>query len=121
MARERRQFTREVKSEAIRLVVEEKRPAAQVARELDIGRNLLRRWKDEIQAEGAEAFPGHGKPTSQDAEIRRLLRGIPWNRPLVVEAVLRWSTWRHRHQAQAKGSPYRHRRRLRRNGLQVQL
>ncbi|MDQ3555272.1 MAG: transposase [Gemmatimonadota bacterium] len=44
---ERRQFTREFKVEAVRLVVEEERPRAQVARELDIGRNLLQCGKRE--------------------------------------------------------------------------
>ena len=77
MAGTRRQFTKEFKLEAVRLVVEEKRPLAQVARDLDIGRNLLRRWKDELQGAGkAEAFPGNGQLTSPDEEIRRLRREL---------------------------------------------
>jgi transposase len=76
MAQERRQYTREFKIEAVRLVVEEERPLAQVARELDIGRNLLQRWKRELEAGTAEAFPGNGKLSSQDEEIRRLRREL---------------------------------------------
>ena len=77
MAHERRQYTREYKVEAVRLVVEEERPLAQVARELGIGRNLLQRWKREMEGAGdAEAFPGNGKLSSQDEEIRRLRREL---------------------------------------------
>ena len=77
MAQERRQYTREFKIEAVRLVIEEERPLAQVARELDIGRNLLQRWKREMEGAGtAEAFPGNGKLSRQDEEIRRLRREL---------------------------------------------
>jgi transposase len=76
MAQERRQYTREFKIEAVRLVVEEERPLAQVARELDIGRNLLQRWKRELEAGTAEAFPGNGRLSSQDEEVRRLRREL---------------------------------------------
>ncbi len=43
MARRRRQFTAEFKVEAVWLV-ESGRPVSAVARELQIGDNLLRRW-----------------------------------------------------------------------------
>ena len=77
MAEERRQYTREFKVEAVRLVVEEERPLAQVARELGIGRNLLQRWKRELDGAGvADVFPGNGRLTSQDEEIRRLKREL---------------------------------------------
>jgi transposase len=77
MAHERRQYTREYKIEAVRLVVEEERPLAQVARELGIGRNLLQRWKREWEGTGAAAaFPGNGKLIGRDEEIRRLRREL---------------------------------------------
>ena len=40
----RRRFTEAFKTEAVRLVRESARPAAQVARELGIADNLLHRW-----------------------------------------------------------------------------
>jgi transposase len=77
MAHVRRQYTREYKIEAVRLVVEEERPLAQVARELGIERNLLQRWKRELKGAGAAAaFPGNGKLIGQDEEIRRLRREL---------------------------------------------
>ena len=45
MGKKRRQYTKEFKIEAVRLIVEEGRPISEVARELGIGENLLHRWK----------------------------------------------------------------------------
>ncbi len=89
MARRRRQFTAEFKIEAVRLA-ESGRPLSAVARELQISDNLLRRWRREFAAaarSGArsaarsgttarDAFPGNGKLTSQDEEIRQLRRRV---------------------------------------------
>jgi transposase len=50
--RPRRSFSPEFKLEAVRLVVEGKRPLAQVARELDLRPEQLRSWKQQLQAGG---------------------------------------------------------------------
>ena len=73
---ERRRHAREFKVEAVRLVVEEKRVLAEVARELGIAENMLHRWKKQFQAEGVTAFPGNGKIPVRDEEIRRLKREL---------------------------------------------
>lgn len=76
--RTRRQFTQEFKLEAVRLAAVGDRPQTQVACELGIRADMLYQWKR--QAEGRagrgapEVFPGNGKLTSQDEEIRRLRR-----------------------------------------------
>jgi len=59
--KKRKQFTREFKLEAVRLLEEGKKPAAYLARELGIRRNLLYKWKDTIDQKGNDAFPGKGK------------------------------------------------------------
>lgn len=72
---ERRQhFTREFKLEAIRLLEEEKKPAADLARELGIKRNQLYKWKEQADKHGAAVFPGPGKVSKKGAaeEISRL-------------------------------------------------
>jgi transposase len=46
-AKQRRQYTEEFKTEAVRLVRESGKPMAQVARELGIAANLLYRWRGE--------------------------------------------------------------------------
>ena len=49
MGKKRRQYTKEFKIEAVRLIVEEGRPISEVARELGIGKNLLHRWKKNMR------------------------------------------------------------------------
>src|SRR5690625_7369806 len=53
MTTKRKQFTREFKLEAVRLVEEGGQQVAQVARDLGIHDSVLRRWRDRILAEGA--------------------------------------------------------------------
>ena len=70
----RRSFDRAFKVEAVRLVFEEGRQVAGVARELGIGVNLLHRWKRQIMDDGSGAFPGKGHQTSEQEELQRLRR-----------------------------------------------
>ncbi len=72
MARQRRTYTNEFKVEAVRLVTEQGRSVAEAARSLGISENLLRSWKAALQAQGDQAFPGHGKPSPFEDELRRL-------------------------------------------------
>jgi len=75
MAKVRRQFSAEYKQEAVRLV-DEGRSILDVARSLGIRTDMLRKWRQQFTtaAHPQDAFPGHGKLTSQDEEIRRLRR-----------------------------------------------
>lgn len=77
--KKRKQFTREFKLEAVRLLEEGKKPAADLARELGIRRNQLYKWKDIFDNKGHDAFPGQGNrsgTTSQASEIARLKREL---------------------------------------------
>lgn len=78
MGSSRRKHSREFKLEAVRQVVKQGRSVAEVADGLGINRNMLTRWKTELEAEGAVAFPGHGRraETEAEAEIRRLKREL---------------------------------------------
>jgi transposase len=76
MGMSRRKHTREFKVEAVRQVIEKGRSVAEVADGLGINRNMLTRWKGEIEADGAEAFRGHGKLTAADEELRDLRRKL---------------------------------------------
>ena len=58
MGRTRRAFTREFTQEAVRLVTEGGHPTAQVARDLGLTPNVLRRWKQEVAGDPVAAFPG---------------------------------------------------------------
>jgi transposase len=72
----RRKFTREFKLEAVKLVKERGVSAAQAARDLDVGENVLSRWVREFSADKAQAFPGRGQMKPDDAEVARLKREL---------------------------------------------
>ena len=78
MSRKRRQFTREFKTEALRLVEESGKPLTQVARELGIRPDLLYSWKRRLSqgANAEEVFTGNGVLTPEAEEIRRLRRRL---------------------------------------------
>ena len=76
MGKSRRKFSREFKLEAVKQIVEQGRSVTDVADGLDINRNLLTKWKSQLQAEGVLAFPGNGRQSEADAEITRLKREL---------------------------------------------
>ncbi len=53
----RRQFSREFKLEAVRLVKERGVSVVQASRDLDVDENMLRRWIKELTADPEQAFP----------------------------------------------------------------
>ena len=72
----RRRYDRQFKIETVRLVVEEGRKAAEVARDLGIHVNLIYLWKKQLAEDSEEAFPDHGNLKLSDAELRRLQREL---------------------------------------------
>ena len=74
MSKRRRQYDGAFKVEAVRLVTEEGRSVAAVARELGIGANLLHRWKQQFTADHKNSFVGTGNLSFEQAELRRLQR-----------------------------------------------
>jgi transposase len=72
----RRRFDRAFRVEAVRLVTEEKRKAAEVARNLGISATLLHRWKQQLAEDGVRAFPGKGHQSAEQEELRRLRRQL---------------------------------------------
>ncbi len=78
MGEKRRQYTREFKVEAVRLMDESGRSKAQIARELGIHESLLGRWRAQLgTGRPAEAaFPGNGRLSAAEAEVRRLRREL---------------------------------------------
>lgn len=72
----RRIFTREFKLEAVKLVRDRGVSAAQAARDLGIGQNVLSRWVREARTDVTHAFPGHGQMKPDDAEVARLRREL---------------------------------------------
>jgi transposase len=76
MGKSRRKHSREFKIEAVKQVVEHGRSVAEVAAGLGVNANMLSQWKTQLAAEGAAAFPGNGKASATDEEVRRLRREL---------------------------------------------
>src|SRR3954467_2874534 len=72
MAKTRRTFPPEFKAQAVKLVTEQGKSIAEVARDLDLSESLLRGWKQALAAEGDRAFPGPGHLPALEEELRRL-------------------------------------------------
>jgi len=60
LTRNKQIFSPEFKREAVRMLEQGDKEAAQLARELGIKRNQLYKWKKEVDTYGEAAFPGHG-------------------------------------------------------------
>ena len=70
----RRRFTKEYKQEAVLLVQQSDIPVSEIARNLGINDNMLRRWVKEHADPTKRTFPGHGIP--RDEEVTRLKREL---------------------------------------------
>ena len=72
--RELKQYGREFKIETLRLLETSGKSAAQLERELGIGKGNLTRWKRQSAEDGEGAFPGHGRQAPEQEELRKLRR-----------------------------------------------
>jgi transposase len=73
----KRRYSVEFKKEAVRLMLIEGRPTAELADELGVARNLLYRWKsDHIEELEAEAKPGEHSPKEMAAEMEELRKKL---------------------------------------------
>ena len=72
----RREFSREFKLEAVRLVRERGVSVMQASRDLDVGESILRRWIKELTSDPGHAFPGQGQLKPEQQEIDQLRREV---------------------------------------------
>jgi transposase len=70
----RKRYSAEFKREALRRANEPGVTDVLVAEELGVSARQLRRWRDAVERDGNEAFPGQGK--SRDEEITQLKRKL---------------------------------------------
>ena len=68
----RKSYSAEFKENSVRMVLNEGRKVAELARDLGITENMLYNWKQKYLDKKEEAFPGHGKLNSKDEYIRKL-------------------------------------------------
>lgn len=68
----RKTYTREFKLQALRMITDKGQSIAEVARQLGVTEGSLRSWKAAAEDQGEAAFPGQGKLSPAEDELRRL-------------------------------------------------
>jgi len=76
MMKERKQYTKEFKQGAVRLVTAQGRTHADVAKSLGISAWSVARWVRAARGEGAEAFRAHGHRTAVEQEVYELRQKV---------------------------------------------
>jgi transposase len=90
MASSRKRYSREFKLEAVHLLIEGNKGLAQTARNLQINRTMLARWRKEYQADPDGAFLGSGrrKPAAEDlAQLRREIAELREEREILKKVL----------------------------------
>jgi transposase len=68
----KRTYTPEFKKDALRLITEQGYKVTEAARNLGINPSVLARWKSQLVSEGTNAFPGKGRLSPEQEELKRL-------------------------------------------------
>lgn len=71
-----KQYSKEFKVEAVRLSYEEEQGISKTARDLDVSKSTLYRWRAEYGENAAAAFSGKGRLSDKDTEVFRLKRAL---------------------------------------------
>lgn len=90
MTTKRRNYTKEFKIEAVRLVTEENYSIREAAESLGVSANSLRSWRKELEKEAENAFPGKGKISTRDEQMQRLqeeVRRLRMERDILKKAA----------------------------------
>lgn len=88
--RERKQYTKEFKEGAARLVTEQGRTVADAAKSLGVSPWSLSRWVKAAKSEGAGAFRGQGRRTpleQENFELRQRLKQLEEERTILKKAA----------------------------------
>lgn len=88
--KERKQYTKEFKQGAVRLVTEHGRSISDAAQSLGIPPWSLSRWVSSSKKEGKDAFRGKGNRTAQEQEIfllRQRVRQLEEEKDILKKAA----------------------------------
>jgi len=68
----RKKYSQEFKQDAVKLVTDQGYRASEASRNLGVNISVLRRWIKELEKDKAAAFPGNGRMTPEQEEMKRL-------------------------------------------------
>lgn len=86
----RRRYDSQFKLDAVRLIRESDRAISDIARDLGVRRELLYKWKRELEADPTNAFPGKGKLKPEQEQLRQLqqeLKRVTEERDILKKAL----------------------------------
>jgi len=86
----RKQYDREFKINAIKLVLEQGMSTQQVSEDLGVGYSTLGKWISDYQQDPKHAFPGKGymKPAESELhQLRKRLRDVELERDILKKAI----------------------------------
>ncbi len=67
---------RDFKVSVMKLILEKHQSVAKVFRDFGVSQNTLHKWKRIFLADSRNGFPGNGKVTEHEAEVRWLKRAL---------------------------------------------
>jgi transposase len=86
----RRRFDAQFKLDAVRLIQESDRSISDIANDLGVRRELLYKWKRELEEDPQHAFPGKGKLKPEQDQLRQLqqeLKRVTEERDILKKAL----------------------------------
>ncbi len=91
MVETRRNYTREFKADAVRLLENGTKTGREIEENLGIGKGLIYRWRRQLEEEhkaGIRAFPGRGNPRDEElVRLRKELADVSEERDILRKAV----------------------------------
>ena len=72
----RRNYTREFKIEAVKLLHNSDKSVEAMAATLGVSKSSLSRWRREFGVDPDQAFPGNGQRKERDEEVARLQKAL---------------------------------------------
>ena len=76
MTKKQRQYSKQFKIDAVKLVTEQGYKVAEAARNLGIHHTSLRNWKKQLETGGNGSFPGKGHMASEKEELYQLRKEV---------------------------------------------
>jgi transposase len=86
----RRRYDAQFKLDAVRLIRESDRAISDIARDLGVRRELLYKWKRDLEADPTNAFPGKGRLKPEQEQLRQLqqeLKRVTEERDILKKAL----------------------------------
>jgi transposase len=87
--RQRRSFSPEFKAGAVKLVLEEGKPIAEVAKDLDLSETAFRRWVEQARTDKGQGKPGalSSEERAELSQLRKRVRQLEMERDLLKNAA----------------------------------